>query len=64
MANITSNESKNALLDVASDSAEQRLAKYGFFVNEDIQGTSEADELANTLAGIIESVQEQQSKVQ
>lgn len=41
-----------------NESGEQRLAKHGFFISEDIQGSSEADELANTFADIIKSMQE------
>jgi hypothetical protein len=40
------------------ESGEQRLAKHGFFVSEDIQGSPEADELANTFADLIKSMQE------
>ena len=41
-----------------NESGEQRLAKHGFFVSEDIQDSPEADELANTFADIIKSMQE------
>jgi hypothetical protein len=37
--------------------AEQQLAKHGFFVSENVQGTPEADELVSILADILKAVQ-------
>ena len=40
-------------------SAEERLAPHGFFLNEDLQGSSEGMELAARLADIFKSMQQE-----
>ena len=40
------------------DSAEVRIARHGFFLNDDLQGTNEGDQLATALAILIESKKE------
>ena len=39
-------------------SAEDRLAQYGFFLNEDLQGSPQGMDLAAQLADIFKSMQE------
>ena len=55
---ITDAADGEAQKSTVNESGEQRLAKHGFFVSEDIQGSPEADELANTFAELIKSMQE------
>lgn len=43
---------------IANESAEDRLSKLGFFLNGDLQGTNEGEQLAATLADIIKSMKE------
>ncbi len=49
---------KGAQSNTVSENAEQRFAKHGFFLSEDVRGSTEADELANTFADLIKSMQE------
>lgn len=45
----------------ANESGAQRLAKHGFFISEDIEGSAEADALAKTFADLINSMPEGKS---
>jgi hypothetical protein len=45
----------------ANESDRERLAKHGFFISEDIEGSAEADALAKTFADLINSMQEGKS---
>lgn len=51
-------ESKPADVKDSNEGAEDRLSKHGFFLNDDLQGTNEGEQLAATLADIIESMRE------
>lgn len=51
-------ESNPADVKDSNEGAEDRLAKHGFFLNDDLQGTNEGEQLATTLADIIESMKE------
>ena len=42
----------------AKDSAEVRIGRHGFFLNDDLKGTDEGDLLATALAILIESKKE------
>ena len=55
---ITETASDDAPRSTVKESGEQRLAKHGFFISDDIQGNPEADDLANTFADLIKSMQE------
>jgi hypothetical protein len=54
--------SADSIDDVDSLSAEERIAKHGFLISDDVRGTPEADQLAEALADILESFVEQRSK--
>ena len=41
-----------------NNSGEQQLAKHGFFISDDIQGSPETDDLANTFSDLIKSMQD------
>ena len=41
-----------------SEGPEERLAKHGFFLNDDLQGTDEGEQLAAILADLINSAKE------
>ena len=67
---LISDESEVGIAEIANgdaqsgainESGEQQLAKHGFFVSDDIQGSPEADELAKTFADVIKSMQEGKS---
>lgn len=45
----------------ANESGRERLAKHGFFISEDVEGSAEADALANAFANLINSVHEGKS---
>ena len=44
--------------DATGECAEDRLAKHGFFLNEDLQGTDEGGQLAAILADLINFMKE------
>ena len=54
----TDGEAQNG---TANESDRERLAKHGFFISEDIEGSAEADALANAFANLINSVHEGKS---
>lgn len=45
-------------IEINIESGEERLAKHGFFLNEELQGDSEGDQLAGQLADLFKSMQE------
>ena len=45
----------------AQEIGEQRLAKHGFFMSKDVQGSAETDAIAHTFANLISSMQKGKS---
>ena len=55
---IANGDAQNGAIN---ESGEQQLAKHGFVISEDIQGSPEADELAKTFANVVKSMQDGKS---
>jgi len=55
---VNSTTNGDAQKGTVHETAEEQLAKHGFFISEDIAGSPEADELAKTFADLIKSMQE------
>lgn len=55
---IMNQKSENQNEPISQNSGEDRLARHGFFLNDDFQGSTEGEQLAGQLADIFKSMQE------